>query len=58
MIKVPPKKYIVWLDYGCEGWKPNYFDTLEDCINCENYGQGMMITKNVNLLFSEKQQEA
>jgi hypothetical protein len=45
------KPFVVWLDYGPEGWKPRGFDTLElahqDVSRGNTYGQRFAITAGV-----------
>lgn len=49
------KKYIAWVDYGCEGWHMTEFDTLEECIKQESYGQNKIITKRVEFDITERE---
>jgi hypothetical protein len=48
-------KYIVWLDYYTEGWKPSdELDTLDSCfewLKLNNYGNPYTITKVVQVRF-------
>jgi hypothetical protein len=50
-------KYIVWLDYHTEGWKPSEdLETLADCfewLKSNNYGNPYQITKTVDIQFTE-----
>lgn len=50
-------KYIVWLNYHTEGWKPSEeLETLEECfkwLETNNYGNPYQITKTVDVNFSE-----
>jgi hypothetical protein len=27
------KKYVIWIDYGHDGWAPDEFDSLEECVD-------------------------
>ncbi len=47
------KKYIVWTDYGYEGWRPTGYDSIEDAVRHESYGSETIITTKVNILISE-----
>lgn len=38
------KKYILWIDYGYEGWKPTGFDTLKEALEHEKYTSNWIIT--------------
>lgn len=40
-------KYTCWVDYGCEGWVPNEYDTLKEAIEHNSYGSPKRITKDV-----------
>ena len=46
-------KYITWVDYGSEGWKPNGFTTIEEALKCESYGSPMVVTKPVEYQIKE-----
>jgi len=41
--------YIVWLDYGYEGWKPESYPDLGSAIRSPKYGNDWEITKKVNI---------
>ena len=47
-------KYIVWVNYGCEGWSPSFYDTLEEAIKHESYGMDKIITTEVKFEIVEK----
>lgn len=35
------KPYIVWTDYGYEGWRPKLYETLEEALDdIQNYNYG------------------
>jgi hypothetical protein len=41
--------YIVWKDYGYDGWKPESYNTLEEAVERKSYGyETGVITKLVN----------
>ena len=48
------KKYLVWTDYGCDGWNFTEYDTLEEAIKHETYGQDKIITTEVKYDIVEK----
>ena len=39
--------YILWLDYGTEGYKPFSFQTLKEALESQKYSSGWIITKKV-----------
>lgn len=41
--------YIVWDDYGCEGWKPTSYKTLAEALTTPRYVSNWEITKKVTL---------
>ena len=44
--------YIVWKNYGHDGWSPYEFKTLKECVDYilkENYGSEWKITKEIVL---------
>lgn len=53
-------KYIVWLDYYSEGWKPSQeLETFENCfeyLQTDNYGNPYLITKTVDIEFRDLEQ--
>jgi hypothetical protein len=39
--------YIVWTDYGCEGWQPESYSTLKEAMAAPRYGgENTIITKS------------
>ena len=41
--------YIVWKDYGYDGWKPESYDTLEEAVERKSYGyETGVVTRLVN----------
>ena len=45
-------RYIVWMDYGSEGWRPRYCTSWDEVlteINGNNAGQEWIITRPVAL---------
>jgi hypothetical protein len=45
--------YVVWTDYGCEGWAPKSFATLKEALEAEHYGS-FVITRLVEYEIVEK----
>ncbi len=47
------KRYILWLNYGTEGWLPKDFDTLPEVFQAiqsgETYGQPFEITGRIDI---------
>ncbi len=48
------KKYIVWLDYGCEGWQPRGFNSLEEMEKFiiegrDTYGEQRIYTRKIEV---------
>lgn len=39
--------YILWVDYGYEGWKPQSFNSIEEALKSEKYSE-WIITKRVD----------
>ncbi len=39
--------FILWLDYGYDGWQPKSFATIRAALESEKYGTGFVITKAV-----------
>jgi len=51
------KRYILWVDYGCEGWAIlGSYDTPEEAIKAamENCGSDKLITKRLDLKIVEE----
>ena len=49
--------YILWTDYGSEGWSPRSYDTQEDMAKAIlDYptGSPVVATKRLDLIFSER----
>jgi hypothetical protein len=46
-ITLEEAKYIVWVDYGYEGWKPTGYLTLKEAILHERYSSDAVITKGL-----------
>lgn len=45
--------FILWADYGCEGWKPRSFETLAEAVMARRYGEDFVITKLVHIDVTE-----
>jgi len=39
---------ILWLDYGCEGWKPTSFDTVKEALEADRYSADFRVTRLVD----------
>ncbi len=53
--------YILWINYGYEGWSPTEYETLEECLNgaMKNaYGNEFKITKKIDYKITEAKIEA
>ncbi len=37
--------YILWKDYGYEGWKPESYNSIKECLEAPKYGNSYIITK-------------
>lgn len=37
--------YIVWIDYGCEGWLPTSYPTLKEALLADKYGSKFVVTR-------------
>lgn len=46
--------YILWLDYGCEGWKPESFPTLKQALSANRYSSNFVVTKLLDFDVVEK----
>ena len=49
-------KYIVWVNYGCEGWSPSFYDTLEEAIKSASYERDRIITTEVKFDVVERKE--
>jgi hypothetical protein len=45
--------FIVWEDYGCEGWHPKSYDTLLEAVNAHSYQSTTIVTKTVKYEVTE-----
>ena len=48
--------YIVWINFGYEGWSPAEFETLKEAVEYgtkNNYGSDFKITKKVEYSIKE-----
>lgn len=55
----PTKRYIVWLDYGTEGWQPEECDTLEACYRhalAMSTPRFMITSTEIKVAFTEAQE--
>lgn len=39
--------FILWMDYGCEGWQPTSFATLKEALEADKHSDAWLITKPV-----------
>lgn len=46
--------FIVWTDYGCEGWHPTSYATLKEAVSAPRYNSRVTITRLVEFDVSEK----
>jgi hypothetical protein len=40
--------YILWQDYGCEGWSPQEFRTIREALDAPKFQMTWIITKKFN----------
>lgn len=48
------KSYICWVNYGCEGYQPHDYETVEEAVKHESYGSEKIITKLVKYDIKER----
>jgi hypothetical protein len=48
------KLYQFWQNHGYEGWNMQDFDTLEEALKCDTYGDDWFITKRVDWKVKEE----
>jgi hypothetical protein len=41
------KPYVVWVDYGTDGWKPMGYDSLDEALRSQKHMPDWVITKAV-----------
>lgn len=46
--------FIRWDDYGCEGWHPVSYDTMEEALSDDRYGHQFTLTKVIEWRVIEK----
>lgn len=46
--------FILWLDFGYEGWKPQSFNSLDEAIKADKFMSEWIITKPVDFKVIEK----
>ncbi len=39
--------FIMWLNYGYDGWAPHSYDTLKDALEGDRHGEEFVITQLV-----------
>lgn len=47
--------FIVWEDYGCEGWQPKSYATLLEAVNAHSYQPTTIVTRTVKYEVTEVQ---
>jgi hypothetical protein len=51
----PKGPYTVWVYYGCEGWAPTDYSTLEEALMHQRYGGRCVIQNPVQYKVVEKE---
>lgn len=46
--------YIVWLDFGYDGWSPESYATLKEALEAPRYDSDYVITRKCEYEISEK----
>jgi hypothetical protein len=49
--------YIVWQNYGCEGWQPDSYLTLDEAIRAHRYQSKWVVTKAVEFVVLDGESE-
>lgn len=39
--------FLVWENYGCEGWAPKSYPTLKEALSAQRYNSEFVVTKRV-----------
>lgn len=39
--------YVIWIDYGVEGWKPHSFDTVREALEFNKNSDNWILMKRV-----------
>ena len=47
--------YIVWENYGCEGWQPKSYATLKEALCAQRYQSDWVITKTCEFDVTDKE---
>lgn len=47
--------YILWRDYGYEGWKPTNFNSIKEALEAPRYESNFVITKVCEYEVKEKE---
>jgi hypothetical protein len=47
--------YILWLDYGVDGWSPKSFPTLKDALIADRRDHDWVITKRLDFIAYESE---
>ncbi len=53
MSKRPTGPYIVWINYGYDGWAPYDYETVEDALKHKASGDEWILTRTVKLVESD-----
>lgn len=55
--KGPDAPYVIWIDYGSEGWSPKGYDTPEEVLDAiasgDTHGHPFVITRRTHLSITE-----
>lgn len=50
--------YVVWQNYGCEGWKPTSYTSLREAVLDQKYQSEFVVTKIVEFRILELENSA
>jgi len=53
MTNDPNKPYLLWQNYGYEGWRPEHYASLEEALKAERFCSEWVITKVVKYVVQE-----
>jgi hypothetical protein len=54
----PKGPIVMWTDFGSEGWQPKDFQTVQEALEAERYGQGFVITRLATYEVKETETES
>ena len=46
--------YVVWENYGCEGWQPKSYTDLREALTAQRFNSEFVVTKVVDYEITEK----